>query len=511
MTDRPSPELLEPGSPLSEGPLPAAAPERMAPRDRLAVVLLLVSTFVVILNETIMGVALPRLMTDLSVTPATAQWLSTAFMLTMAVVIPVTGFVLQRITTRAAFLTAMGLFSLGTAVCTLAPGFPVLLAGRVVQATGTAVMLPLLMTTVMTVTPPASRGRTMGNISVVISVAPAIGPTISGLILSVLQWRWMFGLVLPIALGALALGAARVPNIGETRSARVDVGSVVLSAFAFGGIVYGLSTLGSATGVVPVTAWLSLAVGLTALSLFVARQLWLQRADDALLDLRVFGSRTFTVSVALMAVVMMAMFGTIIMVPIYAQQVLHLTTLSTGLLLLPGGLLMGLLAPAVGRAYDRFGPRPLLVPGAVLLSAALWGMTTLDQHSSPGLLLAAHVTLSAGLAAMFTPLFTSALGSLPGHRYSHGSAMVGTVQQVAGAAGTALFVTVLTAQAGRLAEQGADGAAATAGAVQAAFLVGALVSLLAIPAAWLVRRPSDDPVPAVPEGVPSPAVAAEES
>lgn len=492
MTDRPSPELLDQPGGATAGPRTAGTPARMDPRDRLAVVLLLVSTFVVILNETIMGVALPRLMADLSVPASTAQWLSTAFMLTMAVVIPVTGFVLQRVTTRAAFLTAMGLFSLGTAVCALAPGFAVLLAGRVVQATGTAVMLPLLMTTVMTVTPPASRGRTMGNISVVISVAPAIGPTISGLILSVLQWRWMFGLVLPIALGALALGAARLPNIGETRYARVDGGSVVLSALAFGGLVYGLSTLGSATGGVPLSAWLSLLVGLTALSLFVARQLWLQRADDALLDLRVFSSRTFSISLALMAVVVLSMFGTIIMVPIYAQQVLHLTTLSTGLLLLPGGLLMGLLAPPIGRAYDRVGPRPLLVPGAVLMSAALWAMATLGETSAPGLLLAAHVTLSAGLALMFTPLFTSALGSLPGDRYSHGSAMVGTAQQVAGAAGTALFVTVLTAQAGRLAAQGSSAVAATAGGVHAAFLVGALVSLLAIPAAFLVRTTPAD-------------------
>ena len=144
-------------------------------------------------------------------------------MLTMAVVIPVTGFVLQRLTTRAAFLAAMGLFCAGTLVCALAPGFPVLLAGRVVQASGTAIMLPLLMTTVMTVTPPAGRGRTMGNISVVISVAPALGPTVSGLVLTVLDWRWLFGLVLPIALGSLVLGAVRLPDLTTPRPARVDL------------------------------------------------------------------------------------------------------------------------------------------------------------------------------------------------------------------------------------------------------------------------------------------------
>lgn len=467
-------------------------------RDRLAVRLLLISTFVVILNETIMGVALPRLMSDLDIPASTAQWVTTAFMLTMAIVIPVTGFVIQRFTTRAVFLAAMTLFSLGTAICALAPGFDALIVGRVVQACGTAIMLPLLMTTVMTVTPPASRGRTMGNISIVISVAPALGPTISGLVLSVLDWRWLFALVLPIALGALALGAVRLPNLTETRRARVDIGSVILSAVAFGGIVYGLSGLGAvATTGITTSTWVSLGAGAVALVVFVLRQLQLQKVDDALLDLRTFSSSTFTISVGVMAISMMSLFGTLILVPLYAQTVLGLEALHTGLLLLPGGLIMGLLAPSVGRAYDRFGPRPLLVPGAIIVSASAWGFTLLGATSSPWLMLACHVTLSAGLALMFTPLFTSALGSLPMHLYSHGSAMVGTVQQVAGAAGTALFVTVLTAQSATLAAAGSGVVDATAGGIHAAFLVGAVISLAAIPAAFFVKAvPSPHGVPA---------------
>ncbi|MCV2393555.1 DHA2 family efflux MFS transporter permease subunit [Actinotalea sp. M2MS4P-6] len=462
----------------------------MGRRERTAVAVLLTSTFVVILNETIMGVALPRLMTDLAITAATAQWLSTAFMLTMAVVIPVTGFVLQRTTTRAAFLTAMGLFSLGTLACALAPGFEVLVVGRVVQASGTAIMLPLLMTTVMTVTPPASRGRTMGNISVVISVAPAIGPTLSGLILSVLPWRAMFWLVLPIALVALAVGAWRLPVLNEPRYARVDVVSVVLSALGFGGVVLGLSRFGESATAGLGAAVVPLVVGLIAVSLFVARQVWLQRTDGALLDLRVFASGTFTVAVVVMALSMLALFGTIILLPIYTQQVLGLDVLATGLMLLPGGLLMGLLAPLVGRAYDRVGPRPLLVPASVLVSLSLWGFATVGEETAWWFVLACHVVLSLGLALMFTPLFTAALGAVPAPLYSHGSAMVATIQQVAGAAGTALFVTVLTATATGAAGDGAVGA--TAAGVHAAFLVGAGLSLLAIPATMLVRVAESD-------------------
>jgi len=479
-----------PGSavPAHDGPRAA-----MAPGDRRAVVLLLFSAFVVILNETTMGVAVPHLMTDLEITASSAQWVSSAFMLTMAVVIPVTGFVIQRASTRRAFIAAMGLFSLGTLISALAPGFVVLLLGRVVQASGTAIMMPLLMTTVMTVTPPASRGRIMGNISVVISVAPALGPTLSGAVLGALSWRWLFVIMLPIALTALTLGALRLENLTEPRYAKVDAGSVALSAVGFGGVVFGLSRFGEASQTGLVVAWAPVVVGAAALSLFVARQIWLQRTDSALLDLRTFTFPAFTIGVAVMGAAMMALFGTIILLPIYAQNVLGLEALGVGLLLLPGGLLMGLLAPSVGRAFDRIGPRPLLVPGTVLVSTALWVLTRLSEYSAPWHLLAAHLVLSGGLALIFTPLFTSALGALPMRLYSHGSAVVGTVQQVAGAAGTALFVTVMTARALTEADRGATAVAATSSGVHAAFLVGAVISVLAIPAALAVRRGSHDP------------------
>ncbi|EMY32544.1 EmrB/QacA subfamily drug resistance transporter [Arthrobacter crystallopoietes BAB-32] len=468
----------------------------LSSRDRTVISLLLVSAFVVILNETIMGVALPRLMGDLDITAGAAQWLTTAFMLTMAVVIPVTGFLLQRFNTRPVFAAAMTLFSLGTLVSALAPGFEVLLVGRVIQATGTAIMMPLLMTTVMTLVPPSSRGKVMGNISIVISVAPAIGPTISGFILSILDWRWMFWLVLPIAVAALSLGVLRIQNVTEPKHAPIDVPSVVVSAFAFGGLIYGLSQLGEAAhggGAVP--AWLPLVVGGAALLLFVLRQRSLQREDKALLDLRTFTSRAFTVSILTVVVLMMALFGMIIVLPIYLQSVLGLDPLATGALLLPGGLVMGLLGPVVGRIYDARGSRILVLPGAVLVSLVFWGLAMMNATTPVALVLVAHVFLSVGLGLMFTPLLTSALAALRPELYSHGSAVVGTVQQLAGAAGTALFISVMTLQSAGLASAGAGELEALAGGTQAAFLCGAVISLLAIVAGLFVK----DPKPAAAE------------
>ena len=398
-------------------------------RNTRVIWLLLVASFIVILNETIMNVALRDIMLDLRIEASTAQWLSTAFMLTMAIVIPITGFLLERFNTRPIFIAAMSLFSAGTLLAGLAPDFGLLLLARVVQASGTAIMLPLLMTTIMTLVPPATRGKTMGNVSIVISVAPAIGPTVSGLILDTLTWRWMFWLVLPIALVMLVVGIRRVENVTTPQKVPLDVFSVILSAFGFGGLIYGLSRVGelSQPGVTSMAAtqvWVSIGVGVLALAAFVIRQLVLQRSDKALLDLRTFVSPTFSVSIVMMAVSMVALFGTIILIPIYLQQVLHLEAITTGLLLLPGGLLMGLLAPFVGRLYDRVGPAPLLIPGSIIVSAALWALTFISETTSPFYVLGAHIVLSLGLALVFTPLFTSALGAVKPALYSHGSATV---------------------------------------------------------------------------------------
>nr|WP_253259211.1 DHA2 family efflux MFS transporter permease subunit [Subtercola boreus] len=453
--------------------------------------ILLVSAFIVILNETIMSVALPRLMEDLVIPAESAQWLTTAFMLTMAVVIPITGFLLQRFNTRPVFIAAMGLFSIGTFVAATAPGFEVLLVARVIQACGTAIMMPLLMTTVMTLVAPASRGRTMGNISIVISVAPAIGPTISGLILSVLDWRWMFWLVLPIAVAGLIVGALRIPNVTTPRKAPFDVLSVVLSVFGFGGLVYGLTTIGGANAVSWMPSWGPLVIGIVALAAFVLRQLQLQRTDRALLDLRTFLSKNFTLSIVMFAISMMALFGTLILLPLYLQNVLRLDTLSTGLLLLPGGLVMGVLAPFVGRIYDRRGPMVLLVPGAIIVSGVLWSLTQVTSTTPVPLILVAHIVLSVGLALLFTPLFTASLGSLKPALYSHGSAVVGTVQQVAGAAGTAVFVTLMSTRAASLVATGADPILAQTDGIRAAFLVGAIVSVGAVVVSFFVRKPAD--------------------
>jgi DHA2 family lincomycin resistance protein-like MFS transporter len=472
----------KPGRPGPVAALKSAAPEKMSRESVTIIATLLVATFVVILNETIMNVALQRLMVDLGVDAPTVQWLSTGFMLTMAVVIPTTGFILQSLSTRAVFMLAMGLFAGGTALAAVAPGFEVLLLARLIQAGGTAIMLPLLMTTILTLVPVSRRGAVMGNVSIAISVAPAMGPTVSGLILEHFTWRFMFVFVLPVALTALAIGAKYLTNVGETEKTKLDFFSVVLTIPAFGGLVYGLSQIGGGNGGQggPNTAAIAaLVIGVASLIVFVLRQLRLQKAEAPLLDLRAFNFRMFTVSVLLMVVAMMALFGGVILLPLYLQEIRGLGSLETGLALLPGGLAMGLLGPFIGRLFDKVGPLPLTVTGSVLMVLALWQFSMLDAGTPVWWIVTLHVGLSFGLALLFTPAFTTGLNPLPPHLYSHGSAIMSTTQQVAGAAGTALLVSifaVVSAVSGLVA------------GMSAAFLTATVIALAAVVLSAMMRK-----------------------
>lgn len=472
-----------------------ALPPELAPtdasfaaRNKLVISVMLVSTFVVMLNETAMTVAIPHLMEALDVTAGAAQWLTTAFLLTMAVVIPVTGFLLQRLNTRPVFMLAMALFTLGTLTAAIAPGIEVLILARVIQAGGTAIMMPLLMTTVMTLVPHNERGRMMGNISIVMSVAPAIGPVLAGVILDFFDWRMFFAVMVPIGLGSLLLGWRMMVNVSTPRYAPLDVFSVVVSAIGFGGIVYGLSALGEAAGAHLIDPIIPLIAGAVAMVIFVGRQLMLQRRDAALLDLRTLRSSNFAISMGMIAVLFMAMFGTIILLPIYLAQIQGFETVQTGLLLMPGALLMGLLGPIVGRLFDKVGPRPLIIPAMFVVTAVMWAMTLLGTDTPWPLILGGHLIISLGFAFLFGPLFTTSLSSVEPRLYSHGSALLGSIQQVAGAAGVALLVAMMSSQSAALEAAGMAPNEALADGIRLAFTIAASIALVPLVASFFVRR-----------------------
>lgn len=469
---------------------PVVADDKLPRSVKTVLLILLFAALVMILNETTLSVALPAMMADYSITAATAQWLLTGFMLTLAVVMPTTGWMLERFSTRAVFIFAVVAFLIGTIIAALAPSFPVLLAARVAQAVGTAIIMPLLMTVAMTLIPFHKRGTVMGLIAVVMAAGPALGPGLAGLILSFTSWHGIFWFMVPLVALAGIIGAAKLTNIGQQRKAPLDVLSVLLSVVAFGGLVYGLSSIavileGGQEAQIALTI---LIAGIVGLGFFVWRQVVLGRTDRALLDLRPMAVPNFTFSLLVLMVLMAAMLGVLNTLPLYLQGSLLATALVSGLALLPGGLLEGALSPFFGRIYDRYGPRPLLFPGMAVVTGGIFWLATVDEHTGVGTVVAIHVFFSVGLAGLFSPLMTTALSSLPAALYGHGSAILNTLQQLAGAAGTAIMLTVFSNVSAQTQTAGAPETVAIADGANSAFLATGFLVLVALVLSLFIKR-----------------------
>lgn len=454
----------------------------------MAIYVLLAAAFMAILNETVMSVAIPVVKADLGISAATAGWLTTSFLLTMAVIIPTTGFLVGAFRLRTLFAVCQGLFVVGTAIGIFATTFPVVIAARIVQASGTAVLLPLLMTTVLNLVPENERGRMMGRLTVVIAVAPAIGPTISGLILELSNrdWHALFETMLPLGLAVLIGGMFLLPKAGEKSHKHVDILSVLLSAGSFGPLVYALSRIGANFGAMAATMAV---VGTVLLVWFTLRQVELAKTDRALLDLRTFKTPSFRVSSIILSVSFMMMFGVIIILPLYLSlRGVEIKTI--GLMLMPGPLIMGLMGPAVGRLFDKYGARPLAVPGAIALTLGVFGLGFITMSTPLWWIVACHIVFEIGLGFLFTPLFTFGLGDLPRNLYPDGSAITNTLQQVFGAVGTALFVALSSVATAIMAPSGAETAAApeVVRGYSAAMFVAAAIGLGVVALTFRIKR-----------------------
>ena len=455
--------------------------------------MLVAAAFVVILNETTLSVALPVLMDYFEISADVAQWLVTSFMLTMAVVIPMTGYIMQRFSLRQVYAAAMLLFLAGTVLAVVAPVFPVLLAARIIQASGTALVIPLLMTTIMRLVPLERRGGVFCLVSVVIAVAPALGPTFSGLVLHSLGWRWIFILMLPLVALALIVGLLLVRNFEEPTRPYLDVPSVFLSAVGFAATLYGMAGLSDLADGIPVGRVAVMLAGIVVLGVFFGRQRSLarearageaaegKRVREPLLDLAPLGERNYLLSLALMLLTFSMLFGFIILMPMFAQQVMGLSESQSGLAILPGGLAMGVMGPFVGRVYDARGTRVLTIPGSILLSAAMLGLVALGRDSSFWSLTGVAVVLHIGIALLMTPLMSNALAAVPDSLASHGQAILNTFQQVAAAGGTAIFIAIMTFGTQRAMNNApGDAVGGLASGLNLAFLVGAVMSVVIV-------------------------------
>lgn len=460
--------------------------------DMALILVMLLGAFVAILNEIFLNVSLPQLAEDLGVSASTAQWLTSGYLLVIGILVPITAFLVQSYTTRQLFFVAMGLFSLGTLVAGVSPNFAVLMSGRIIQAAGTALILPLLTNVILALIPPERRGSAMGTLGIVIMVAPAVGPTLSGWILGVASWRALFFGILPISLAVLAYSVFTLRNVTEQTYPKVDFLSFLLSALGFGGIVFGASSAGEGGGLASPEVYIPLAVGVVALALFVWRQLTLR---EPMLELRTLRYGMFSLSVVTMMSVMMALFASLIIVPMYLQNVREFSPLDAGLMMLPGGIVLGAMSPITGRLFDRYGIRKLAPFGLAMMVAALFGFAGMGRETPIWSILGLHAGFMFGVSMVMMPVMTNGLNQLPRRLYSHGTAITNTVQQVSAAIGTALLVTVMANGTrnylGGISEASASATerilAANQGVVEA-FTVSAVLAALALVLSLFMKR-----------------------
>ena len=459
-------------------------------RKQIVMLIVLVfGTFVTVLNQTVVAPALPSIMSEMSVDAAVAQWLTTGFTLVNAIMVPITAFLTDRFTTRRLFLASMVLFTAGTALAAWGPNFPVLLSGRLIQAAGAGILMPLVMTVLMWTFPVDRRGTAMGVFGIVIAFAPAAGPTVAGVIIDQANWHVMFWIIAVLCAAVIVFAAAALERGGETnKDVKLDVVSVVLSTLGFGGLLYGLSAIGS-YGVTADSAG-GVVIGVVALALFFRRQL---RMKQPMLQVRVLTNRKFLIATIIVMLVQGALLAGGILIPILLQSYMGFSATTSGLVLLPGAIVMGAMGPVAGRLFDKHGPRVLAVIGTGVL--ALTTATFMFMGPGMGLitLTVIYTVRLFSLSLVNMPISTWGMNALPDKLMNHGTSVQNTFRQVAGSLGTAVIVSASTV-ATNMVSGSTDAVTAGVFGIHAAFAVATALCVLGfvLTVALVRNKPGDE-------------------
>lgn len=406
----------------------------------LLVIVLLIGTFCTVLNQTLLTTAFPTLMKAFNISASSVQWLTTGFLLVNGIMIPISAWLINKFSSKKLYMTAMVIFLIGTITCFAAPNFSVLLIGRLIQAAGVGISMPLLQNIMLSIFPPEKRGSAMGMAGIVIGLAPALGPTLSGWIIDHYTWRDLFGMVIPIVILVLILASFLMKSVIHLSNPSIDILSALMSTIGFGSLLYGFSTVGN-------NGWSSpkvlsfLVVGMLVIAAFSWRQLHL---EHPFLELRVFKSRTFTIAAILVGVVNMAMVGAEMVLPLYIQNIRGESAFHSGLMLLPGAVVMGAMMPITGAIFDKYGAKRLAISGMLILTAATLPFAFLTKETPIAMIVILYALRMFGISMVMMPVTTSGMNALPMNLISHGTAVNNTFRQIASSIGTAILISILS-------------------------------------------------------------------
>lgn len=458
--------------------------QNLTTRSRTVLMAVLLSgAFAAILNQTLLATAIPHIMNDLKLDADVAQWLQSVFMLVNGIMIPITAFLINKFSTRSLFFTALSLFGLGTLICGISPNFSILLAGRILQAAGAGIVMPLMQTILFLTYPKSERGKAMGMFGLVISFAPAIGPTLSGWFVEIYPWRGLFWIIVPIVVIDIIVAYFILRNVTKTTNPSLDMTSIVLSTLGFGGLLYGFSAAGN-SGWLSVSVILPIIIGALALFFFIRRQ---NKLDEPILEFGVFKNKVFTLSTLLGMIVFMAMIGGAVILPIFMQTMLGFSAMESGMMLLPGAILMGIMSPVTGRLYDRYGARWLAIIGLLIVTVTTLMFSNLDTATTFTYLAVVNTFRMLGVAMVMMPVTTAGLNQISNTLVPHGTAMNNTMRQVAGAVGTALLVSIMTGT--MKPEEGVEG---MIHGVNVSFFFAATLAFIGFILAFWLREPKEN-------------------
>ncbi|HWQ71593.1 MAG TPA: MDR family MFS transporter [Desulfitobacteriaceae bacterium] len=425
-----------------------AAEEKFVNRDidgktynrNLFVITMLIGTFICSLCSTFMTTALPKIMNSFSISASTGQWLTTGYMLVSASMVPLTAVFMEKILTKKLVMFAMLLFGIGTVICAFSLSFAFLLLGRIIQAIGQGIMMPLIGAVFMMIFPAEKKGTAMGLIGLTAFVAPAVGPLIAGAVIDRWTWPYMFYILIPFVVLDSILVFLFVENVMELKNPKIEVLSIILSTIGLGALLFGFSSAGNRGWSDPVVM-ISIVMGLIVFSLFVWRQLTMEKP---MLELRIFKTKAFALGTIIGCISNIPYIGVTIILPLFIQSVLGKPALTSSLVLLPGALTMAVMTLVAGRLYDRYGVKRLAIPGLILLAVSTLPFADLHINTSLILIALLHAVRLVGIALVVLPVQTICLANLPHKLLPHGSAVLNLTTTGFGSIGVAVLITIMS-------------------------------------------------------------------
>jgi EmrB/QacA subfamily drug resistance transporter len=458
--------------------------KEMSYNRTIIVSVLLAASFVALLNQTLLIVAIPPIMEEFKIVPNQAQWVTTAFMLTNGIMIPVTAFLIEKFSSKSLLIFALCIFSFGTFLGAISPSFSVLLVARIIQAMGAGILMPLMQTVLLTIYPPEKRGAAMGMSGLVIGLAPAIGPTLSGFIIDQLSWRFLFYTVFPITMIVLLLAIFLMKNVTQQKKVNVDMISITLSTLGWGGLLYGFSIVGSVGWNNPFFIG-SIFIGVFTLILFIRRQ---HLAETPMLNFKVFQYKEFTVTTILSVLMFSLMISVETLLPFYIQNVREGTALQSGSLLLPGALITGFMSPVAGKLFDKHGAKWMAIIGFLFMLIATNLYLNISMNT-PFIMIAIIFAIKMfGVSLLMTPLMTSGINALPFHLIPHGTAMSNTIRMVGASIGTALIVSVMSVTT--KSSQAMDPSISMLEGMHASFIITGIIALIGLVLSFSLHKKS---------------------